>query len=86
MEIRTDWPRDFQVSNVSRLDPLLEEYSDFFSTEVGTFNEYSAKLSVDAKADPKFYKPRAVPYALKKYRYLKLTGLFEFMLTLKLPY
>ena len=36
-----------------------------FSDELGTITPFKAKLSVSSSAEPRFHRPRPVPYALK---------------------
>ena len=43
----------------------MTKYKDLFKADVGTVTEYKARLVVDPQSTLKFYKPRAVPYALK---------------------
>ncbi|XP_049866919.1 uncharacterized protein K02A2.6-like isoform X1 [Pectinophora gossypiella] len=47
------------------IDTLLEQYSELWSDELGTFNSFKIKLQLKEDAYPKFYKPRNVPFALK---------------------
>ena len=46
-----------------------------FSKGLGCFNGPPVKLKVDANAQPKFYKARSVPFALKSKVENKLTDL-----------
>ena len=59
---------DFSVLNSSsdsRLQNLLRKYTDLFKEELGLVKGVTVKLQVDGKAQPRFYKPRTVPYALR---------------------
>jgi len=47
------------------LQELLDKYALVFSEELGCFNGPPVKLKVDANAQPKFYRARSVPLALK---------------------
>eukprot|EP00731_Ephydatia_muelleri_P025722 Em0017g805a len=49
----------------SSLQNLLRKYADLFTEELGLVKGVTAKLQVDGKAQPRFYKPRTVPYALR---------------------
>ena len=49
----------------SPLQELLDKHALVFSEELGCFNGPPVKLKVDANAQPKFYKARSVPLALK---------------------
>eukprot|EP00731_Ephydatia_muelleri_P020722 Em0013g449a len=58
---------DFLVLNSSpdsSLQNLLRKYADLFKEELGLAKGVTVKLQVDGKAQPRFYKPRTVPYAL----------------------
>ena len=44
---------------------LLDKHAPVFSDELGCFNGPPVKLTADANAQPKFYKARSVPFALK---------------------
>ena len=49
----------------SPLQELLDKHAPVFSEGLGCFNGPPVKLKVDANAQPKFYKARSVPFALK---------------------
>jgi len=49
----------------SPLEELLDKHAPVFSQGLGCFNGPPVKLNVDANAQPKFYKARNVPFALK---------------------
>ncbi len=73
--IRLDWKALFRVEAVSdskappeqpaRLQKLREKYSDVFEEGLGTMKSMKAKIQVDHEAQPRFFKARPVPYALK---------------------
>ena len=50
----------------SRLTALQNKYQEVFSDTLGTITPYRAKLSVTSDAQPKFFKPRPVPFALQE--------------------
>ena len=60
----------FPVSDVhevkSRLDGLLDKYSDVFKDELGTMKGVNVHLEQKPDCKPKFFRARSVPYALKK--------------------
>ena len=75
MEI--DWKALCQQSNVgihrvpcggpeSTIVNLLELYSDLFQNELGKLICFKATLKVLPEAQPKFHRPRSVPFALKE--------------------
>ena len=47
------------------LNALLEEYKDPFTDELGTIHPFKAKLAVDPTANPRYHRPRPVPFAMK---------------------
>ena len=47
------------------LNYLLDKFSDVFTGKLGTIKSFSAKLSLKAGEEPKFFKPRSVPYAVR---------------------
>ena len=47
------------------LNHILSENEEIFRDELGSFNGVKAKIKLKENACPKFFKPRAVPYALK---------------------
>lgn len=61
-KIRLNW---HDIKYVSTAEDILQRYSDAFRDELGTLKGMPVKLHVDPDATPRFYKPRAVPYAMK---------------------
>ena len=66
--VRLDWREIGKVSVItaSHVAALQEQYQEVFSESLGTITPYQAKLSVMPNAQPKFFKPRSVPYALRE--------------------
>ncbi len=48
-----------------RLSSLLASFDEVFNDELGTCRNFQAKLHLKPEAVPKFFKPRAIPLALK---------------------
>ena len=63
-KIKVDWERIHSVQ--SEVDQILEKYETIFQEKLGTIKGVSARLELKSDARPKFYKARAVPYALKE--------------------
>ena len=63
--LRLDWPSIFQVSN-GQLQHLLHQYSAVFESGLGTLKGFTAKISIEPNARPRFCKARSVPYALRE--------------------
>ena len=53
------------ASKDSSLDYLLDKFSDVFAEKLGTIKSFSAKLSLKEGEEPKFFKPRSMPYAAR---------------------
>ncbi len=47
------------------LQELLDHHADLFKEELGTIQGTTTKIYVDPTVQPKFCKPRPVPYALR---------------------
>lgn len=47
------------------LGEMLANHKDVFKDELGTLNGTKAKILVDSDAQPKFFKPRSLPYAMR---------------------
>ena len=47
------------------LDDLTERYGELFNDELGTVQYYCVKLVLKQNAKPRFFRSRAVPYAIK---------------------
>lgn len=64
--IRLNWNT---IHLLDQTDPslqvLLKKHSSLFREQLGTLKDASAKLFVPLQAQPRFYKPRPVAYALK---------------------
>ena len=69
--VRLNWRKIGKVSATSasiesRVAVLQEQYEEVFSETLGTISPFQAKLSVTPDAQPKFFKPRSVPSALRE--------------------
>ena len=63
-----DWGKiKFTTANISNpsINELLSKYPSVFDQKCGTMKGVTVKLSVTDGSNPKFYKPRKVPYALR---------------------
>ncbi|KAI4896177.1 hypothetical protein NFI96_020575 [Prochilodus magdalenae] len=54
-----------EVKSKLRLDEVLEKHAEVFKEELGQLRGPKAKIQVDSEAQPRFYKPRPIPYAVK---------------------
>ena len=48
----------------STLQTILDKHKELFQDELGLVKEVKTKIYVDPIAQPRYYKPRPVPYAL----------------------
>ncbi len=65
-KIRLDWGEIWrEVKNITVVQDILAKYTDVFEDELGTLQGTSVKLCVDPKAQPRFFTPRSVPYAMR---------------------
>ena len=60
-ELKLKWQEIFWLHNAS-LSQLLEEHKIVFEPGLGTVTGFTAKITVDPNATPKYCKARAVPY------------------------
>jgi hypothetical protein len=51
--------------NQTRLQQLLDEYSDLFKAGHGTIRGQEAIVNIDPKAKPKAFPPRPVPFPMQ---------------------
>ena len=76
-EVKLDWailfnPCQEKLNNISKtdaisekLETLLKNYSEIFSSELGTIKCVKAKINIKANSQPKFMRARGVPFAMK---------------------
>ena len=76
-DVKLDWAILFnrckEKLNISKtdtisekLETLVKNYSEIFSSELGTIKGIKAKINVKANSQPKFMKARGVPFAMKE--------------------
>ena len=64
-EFKMDVTRIMRLGN-SRMEELLSEFGSVFESGLGTVQGVTASLSLKEGAEPKFYKARQVPFALRE--------------------
>ena len=91
--IRLDWRNIAKVTAMppsadlsTRVTALQERYHEVFSESLGMITPFQAKLSVTPAAQPKFFKPRPVPYALREKVESELDRLTQAGVLEKVPY
>ena len=64
--LRLDWREIRKLHTTSdALETVLAKHSNLFRHELGTISGITAKLHVSPDANPLFYRPRSIPYALR---------------------
>ena len=56
---------------------MLHAHKEVFDEKLGKLKDFKAKLYIDPRAKPVFYKPRQVPHALKQKIEVELNNLVE---------
>ena len=62
--IQIDW-HEIRQLQPNQLHAVLEKYKEVFREGLGTFNKVEAKIKVVPDAQPRYFRPRPVPYALR---------------------
>ena len=65
-QIKLNWTKIHAVSPKTSLNNLLEKYASLFRPELGCLNTSTAKLFVDPRIKPRFFKPHTVPNLLRE--------------------
>ncbi len=76
-ELHLDWGAIHKVHTEDQLQQILDDNEEVFKEELGLIQGVQAKLQVDQQVCPRFCKPRAVPYSLRKKVDLELERLEE---------
>ena len=63
--MRLNWKTIHSLHKSDPVQDLLNKHSSLFREQLGTLKDVRAKLFVPSQAQPRFYKPRPVAYALK---------------------
>jgi hypothetical protein len=64
-----DWSEIFSISEFNKteeLEKMLSKFEEVFRDELGAVKGMKAKIYVDQAAQPRYYKARPVPYAIKE--------------------
>ncbi|XP_063915487.1 uncharacterized protein K02A2.6-like [Zophobas morio] len=64
-------------NNNGSVAELLGQFPTVFSDQLGLFNRSTIRLNISEKAQPKFYKPRPLPFAIKDKVELELERLVK---------
>lgn len=65
-KIHLNWGQIWgEIKHTTVVQDIIGKYADVFKEELGTLRGTTVKLCVDPKAQPRFFKPRTVPYAMK---------------------
>ena len=63
--LKLDWKTIFRMNTTRTLEGVLEQNSEVFKDGLGTLKGVTAKIYVDKDAQPRFHKPRTVPFAIR---------------------
>ena len=64
-KIKLDWQQLNHLQASSDLKTVLSRHAALFNDELGLVEGVTATIHIDPKAQPRFCKPRSVPYALR---------------------
>ena len=64
-KLQLNWHKISVRTNQS-LEHILKQHGSVFKDELGTLKGVKAKLYVDPQAQPRFFKVRSVPYAMRQ--------------------
>jgi hypothetical protein len=65
--IRLDWQRIHQLHAIdAKVDSILSQHAALFDDGLGTIHAHKASFLVKPDANPKFFKPRPVPFAIRE--------------------
>ena len=63
--IKFNWSAIHSVSNTQDIEDILKNYQQLFRKELGTLKGMEAQIHVPPKTQPRYFKPRPLPYSLK---------------------
>lgn len=63
--IQLNWSSINSVNTERNVEEIIDQHPGLFRTELGTLKGVEAKIFVPSDTQPRFYKPRPVPYAIK---------------------
>ena len=64
VKVKLDWYNFYNIEGQHPLDIMLEDHKLLFEVGLGTLIGYKASFQIDQSANPKYCKPRSVPYAI----------------------
>ena len=65
-KLKLEWKHMFRVHAQESLQDVLERHDMVFKPELGRIKGVEAKRHINPEAQPRFYKSRSVPYALRQ--------------------
>ena len=63
--IKLDWNHLNQITSAASLQEVLAKHKSVFKDELGLVKDAEATIHVDAEAQPRFFRPHTIPYALR---------------------
>ena len=65
-QLRQNWTQISMVKNSStQLEDLMKEYYEIFRDELGTVRGFQASLHLKGSPQPKFFRPKPVPFVIR---------------------
>ena len=64
-QIKLNWPQLCTVKHSSALQEVLDKHEAVFRDELGKLESTQVSIEIDADAQPRFFKPRPLPFTLK---------------------
>ena len=64
-QIKLNWPQLCTVKSSSALQEVLDQHEAVFCDELGKLEGTQVSIEVDSDAQPRFFKPRPLPFTLK---------------------
>ena len=65
-QLKLDWKAAYKLHEVDALTKILDKHKAVFEEGLGTIRGVTAKIHVDPEVHPCFYKPRPVPFSMRK--------------------
>ena len=62
--IRLEW-QEINYVPVDAVQPVLDKYPSVFQEGLGKLQGFKAKIHVDPNAEPRFFRPKTMPYAVR---------------------
>ena len=64
-QIKLNWPQLCTVKSSSTLQDVLDQHEAVFRDELGKLTGTQVSIEIDSNTQPRFFKPRPLPFTLK---------------------